>query len=279
MDEPGYARPPGGHPGQSELLTGRAVFTDQYLVIPHDVMRDIVAGHLPHWEKSRHWTLARPMSGFFETFSHYVVETGPGGGSDNPEPDPEVESVLFLTHGKCVVELDGRPAKLTPGGYVYIAAGCRWTLRAFGQETSVFHWIRKRYEAVAGLAKPESFVSSEDEAKPEAMPDSDERWSTVRFVDPEDLRHDMHVNLVEFEPGAKIPFLETHVMEHGIYILQGRAAYRLNQDWVEVEAGDFIGLRAFCPQACCAAGPGKFRYLLYKDVNRHAGFGRTDVSG
>jgi (S)-ureidoglycine aminohydrolase len=26
-------------------------------------------------------------------------------------------------------------------------------------------------------------------------------------------------------------------------------------------------LRAFCPQACYAGGPGKFRYLLYKDVN------------
>jgi len=39
---------------------------------------------------------------------------------------------------------------------------------------------------------------------------------------------------------------------------------------VEVEAGDFMWLRAFCPQACCAAGPEPFRYLLYKDVNRHA---------
>jgi (S)-ureidoglycine aminohydrolase len=42
----------------------------------------------------------------------------------------------------------------------------------------------------------------------------------------------------------------------------------LNNDWVEVEAGDFMWLRAFCPQACYAGGPGPFRYLLYKDVNR-----------
>ena len=67
-----------------------------------------------------------------------------------------------------------------------------------------------------------------------------------------------------------IPFAETHVMEHGLYILEGKAVYRLNQDWVEVEAGDFMWLRAFCPQACYAGGPGRFRYLLYKDVNRHA---------
>ena len=40
----------------------------------------------------------------------------------------------------------------------------------------------------------------------------------------------------------------------------------------EVEAGDYMWLRAFCPQACYAGGPGKFRYLLYKDVNRHMPF-------
>jgi (S)-ureidoglycine aminohydrolase len=32
-------------------------------------------------------------------------------------------------------------------------------------------------------------------------------------------------------------------------------------------------LRAFCPQACYAGGPGRFRYLLYKDVNRHMKLG------
>ena len=79
----------------------------------------------------------------------------------------------------------------------------------------------------------------------------------------------MHMNIVTFEPGASIPFAETHVMEHGLYVLEGKAVYRLNQDWVEVEAGDYMWLRAFCPQACYAGGPGRFRYLLYKDVNRH----------
>ena len=60
-------------------------------------------------------------------------------------------------------------------------------------------------------------------------------------------------------------------MEHGLYVLEGKAVYNLNNDWVEVEAGDFMWLRAFCPQACYTGGPGQFRYLLYKDVNRHPG--------
>ncbi len=50
---------------------------------------------------------------------------------------------------------------------------------------------------------------------------------------------------------------------------KGTASYRLNDDWVDVEPGDYMWLRAFCPQACIATGDEPFRYLLYKDVNRH----------
>jgi quercetin dioxygenase-like cupin family protein len=105
-------------------------------------------------------------------------------------------------------------------------------------------------------------------------PGTNGAWTTQRFADPTDLRHDMHVNIVNFQPGAAIPFPETHVMEHGIYVLEGKAVYLLNQDWVEVQEGDFMWLRAFCAQACYAGGPGRFRYLLHKDVNRHATLSR-----
>jgi len=130
--------------------------------------------------------------------------------------------------------------------------------------------VRKRYESVTGIDTPESFVANETALDPTPMPDTNGCWATTRFVDPDDIRHDMHVNIVTLQPGAVIPFAETHVMEHGLYVLQGKGVYRLNRDWVEVEAGDFMWLRAFCPQACYAGGPEPFRYLLYKDVNRHA---------
>ena len=35
----------------------------------------------------------------------------------------------------------------------------------------------------------------------------------------------MHVNIVNLEPGGAIPFPETHVMEHGLYVLEGKAIY------------------------------------------------------
>ncbi len=106
------------------------------------------------------------------------------------------------------------------------------------------------------MDEPDVLVTHERDVAPVVMPDTDGAWSTTRFVPIDDLRHDMHVNIVNFGPGGAIPFPETHVMEHGLYVLEGKAVYLLNTDWVEVEAGDFMWLRAFCPQACYAGGPG-----------------------
>lgn len=269
MTTPRYFAPTGGHPDQTQLLTDRAVFTDAYAVIPKGTMRDIVTSFLPFWDKTRLWVIARPMSGFAETFSHYIMEVQPGGGSDQPEADAGAEGVLFVVEGCFTLTIGDTAHQLEPGGYAFIPAGSDWRLHNDSGAVTRFHWIRKHYEAVEGLARPEPLVLNEQNIAPTVMPGTDGKWATTRFVDPADLRHDMHVTVVTFEPGAVIPFLETHVMEHGLYVLEGKAAYRLNQDWVEVEAGDYMWLRAFCPQACYAGGPGLFRYLLYKDVNRH----------
>ena len=264
-----YYAPIGGHPGQDQIMTDRAMFTTAYAVIPKGTMRDITASFLPHWAGTRLWVIARPLSGFAETFSHYIMEVQPGGGSTRPESDPGAEAVLFVVDGAVTLTIGKDRHVLEPGGYAYLPAGREWTLTNHAGPAARFHWIRKAYEPVEGIPAPEPLVTNEADIAPSVMPGTDGRWATTRFVDPADLRHDMHVTIVTFEPGGIIPFAETHVMEHGLYVLEGQAVYRLNTDWVEVEAGDYMWLRAFCPQACYAGGPGRFRYLLYKDVNRH----------
>jgi (S)-ureidoglycine aminohydrolase len=265
-----YFTPVAGLPPQQALLTDRAVITEAYTIIPRGVLRDIVTSRFPHWQGTRAWVLSRPVAGFATTFSQSIVELDPGGGSERPEPATYVECVLFVMAGELRLTLDDTEHALSPGGYAYVAPATRWTVANAGSAPVCFHWIRKSYQPLGGVDAPECFVTSDHDVAPVPMPDTDGAWATTRFVDADDMRHDMHVNIVTFQPGASIPFAETHVMEHGLYMLEGKAVYRLNQDWVEVEAGDYIWLRAFCPQGCYAGGPGPFRYLLYKDVNRIA---------
>lgn len=263
-----YYAPRGGLPPQNQIVKDRAIFTDSYVFIPRGVMSDIVTSYFPFWHNTRAWVLAKPLSGFSDTFSQYIVEVSAGGYSDNPEQDENAEAVLFILEGELTINLDGKQHILKSGGYAYISPNENWSVKNTGDKPVKFHWIRKKYELVKGINTPKSFITREQDVSPIEMADTNGKWKTTRFVDPLNLDHDMHVNIVTFLPGGIIPFAETHVMEHGLYVLQGKAIYLLNRDWVEVEAGDFMWLRAFCPQACYAAGDSEFKYLLYKNVNR-----------
>jgi (S)-ureidoglycine aminohydrolase len=78
----GYYTPAGGLPGQTQLLTDRAIVKEAYTVIPKGVMRDIVTSNLPGFSKTRSWIIARPIAGFATTFSQLIVEIQPGGGAE-----------------------------------------------------------------------------------------------------------------------------------------------------------------------------------------------------
>ena len=264
---PSYYAPETSLPPQTALLTSSAVVTEAYTVIPRGVLRDIVVSELPEWQATRTWILNRPVAGGSTTFAQYLVEVSPGGGSTDPEPEAGVESFVFLLQGALTITLEGEVHELTPGGFAFLPPGSRWEAANSSTELAKFQWIRKAYQPLAGHT-PKAVVGNEQDIEPGAMPGTDNKWRTTRMLPTTDMAYDMHINVVTFEPGASIPFAETHVMEHGLYVLEGKAVYRLNQDWVEVQEGDYMSLRAFCPQACYAGGPGNFRYLLYKDVNR-----------
>ena len=138
-----YYAPPGGLPPQTQLLTGRAVFTEAYVVIPKGVMSDIVTSLLPFWDGTRCWVLSRPLSGFAETFSQYIMEVAPGGGSDRPEPDSKAEAVLFVVDGELSVTLGGKSHVMQPGGYAFLPPASGWSVRNESGSPVRFHWIRK----------------------------------------------------------------------------------------------------------------------------------------
>ncbi len=267
-----YYTPQGGLPPQTQLMsaTDRAVVTPAYTFIPKGCNTDIVTMRLPHWNATRFWMLARPIEGFATTFWQYMAEIGAGGGSASPDNDTSIEHALFVLSGELELAINNGIHTITAGHFAYIPAGATWTIKNnHATDSASLQWIRKRYQPVTGINAPEPIVINEQSLSPTVMPDTNGAWATTRFVDPDDVSHDMHVTIVTLAPGAVIPFLETHVMEHGLFVIQGKGVYRLNQDWVEVEAGDFMWLRAFCPQACYAGGPEPFRYLLYKDMHRH----------
>ena len=270
-----YYSPEGGLPPQSQLLSGRAIFKTAYAFIPKGVMTDIVISRLPLWTGARFWVLSRPLSGFAETFSWMIAEVEPGGGSDpaGDRPGGRGRAVRRrrrqwqLTYGWRHPHDESRWLCLSA------AAGSTGRSPMRRQRRSRFHWIRKSVMSyVAGHRGAGSHSSTSDAERraAQAMPntDGDMGDDAVSSIT-EDMRHDMQVTIVNLQARRRHSF-------HGnpcdgtrpLRFAGQRRSNRLNEDWVEVEAGDYMWLRAFCPQACYAGGPEEFRYLLYKDVHR-----------
>jgi (S)-ureidoglycine aminohydrolase len=184
MNSGSYFAQRGGHPAQTELMTGRAVFTEAYAVIPKGVMRDIVTSYLPHWTQTRLWVIARPLSGFAETFSQYIMEVGAGGGSDKPEPDPLAEGAIFVVDGEVELTVDNRRHVMRPGGFAYLPPASAWSLRNTRPDAARFHWIRKRYERVDGVSAPPAFVTNEADVAPTPVKGAEAWWSTTTWPSP-----------------------------------------------------------------------------------------------
>jgi (S)-ureidoglycine aminohydrolase len=92
----------------------------------------------------------------------------------------------------------------------------------------------------------------------------------VKGLLPDSPAFDMAVNKFTYKPGATLPFVETHVMEHGLVMLSGQGVYRLEDSCYPVAAGDVIWMAPYCPQWFVAIGKQPASYLYYKDVNRAA---------
>jgi (S)-ureidoglycine aminohydrolase len=139
------------------------VFEEAYVFIPKGALQDVVTSRLPHWEKTRLWVLSRPLSGFAETFSQYIVEVSPAGGSQKSEPDKLAESVLFVVDEKVSLTVESKTYKMENGGYAFLPLGANWALTNESENKVVFHWIRKAYEFVDGVDTPPYFVINVDD--------------------------------------------------------------------------------------------------------------------
>ncbi len=126
--------------------------------------------------------------------------------------------------------------------------------------------LRKRYEKAPGIEPFKPIFGKESEIDKQVW--ADNPHSLLQTLIPDELAYDLAINIFTFDPGFGLPIVETHVMEHGLYFLNGKGLYYLEDRWLEVEADDFIWMGPYCPQSFYATGPAASRYIYYKNVNR-----------
>jgi len=173
-----------------------------------------------------------------------------------------IERLVYVMQGS--VSLRGAVnAALQTGGYAFLPPDTSTELKAdAGAEITVFE---KRFEE--GLGIPPAFSGNVSDL--EGVPFLGNANARLQTLLPDSPDFDMAVNVFTYQPGATLPFVETHIMEHGLVMLSGQGVYRLEDDWYPVREGDVIWMAPYCPQWFVAMGDEPASYLYYKNVNRH----------
>jgi (S)-ureidoglycine aminohydrolase len=186
------------------------------------------------------------------------------GGMLGPTP---AQRFIYVLEGKLDLSAAGKKYVLAPGGYAYIPQGVNHAVRArTGARATI---IEKVYEPDPDTAEqvPQVVVGKESDVA--AKPLMGDEALRVRSLMPDGPPYNFAVNTMTFDPGAALSMVEIHVMEHGLLMLEGGGIYRLGDSWYPVQAGDFIWMRAYCPQWFGAIGKKPAKYLIYKDWRRH----------
>lgn len=190
-------------------------------------------------------------------FTQYTAEFEDGGVM---QPG-ELQRFVYVIEGE--LELEGD--LLRPGDYIYSPPEFGLPLRSSAKARAAV--IEKPFQRRAGVPEPRSFRGRESDKEPQAL--MGDEALVVRSLVPADACFDFAVNTMTYQPGATLPMVEIHYMEHGLLMLAGGGIYKLGDCWYPVTAGDFIWMAPYCPQWFGALGKTPAKYLIYKDWNRH----------
>jgi (S)-ureidoglycine aminohydrolase len=229
----------------------RSAYQPDHLLLTADTF---VRAPRPGMEKSTAIVHVSPAVG--AGFTQYTAEFEAGGKLGPAEG----QRFVYVLEGE--VCIDSRT--LGADGYAYLPQECDSPVTgAAGARASV---IEKPYRALDGVKPPAMFVADELTVTPKPLGDDPDLQ--VRVLLPDDPAFDFAVNTMTYQPGAALPMVEIHVMEHGLVMLAGGGIYRLGDRWYPVTAGDFIWMAPYCPQWFGALGKTPAKYLIYKDWNR-----------
>lgn len=177
----------------------------------------------------------------------------------------DAQLFAYVVEGSCSAALGGKPHSLDQGHFIYLPPNTAYELSgAAGTRLLLFE---KKFEALAGEETPQLVVGDSGDIKGEPFLGNPK--ALLQTLLPNVPAFDMAVNIFVYQPGAALPFVETHIMEHGLLMLAGAGIYRLGDDWYPVQAGDVIWMGSYCPQWFAAVGDEPASYIYFKDVNRY----------
>jgi (S)-ureidoglycine aminohydrolase len=244
-----------------QLVHARTRVNSRFALMP---LEGFPSSRLPGFPDAAVRVLASPRLG--AEFVQMLIDL-PAGKAGAFDTSPTIETFHYVMAGTGTFTADANRSTLTPGDFGLTPPG--QSVRFAATTDLKLLLLRKQYEPANGIKLFEGVYGNQ--ARVQATVWAGNPHSLLQTLIPDDFAFDLAMNIFTFDPGFGLPVVETHVMEHGLYFLQGKGVYFLDGAWMEVEQDDFIWMGPFCPQSFYATGPTPSRYLYYKNVNRDVG--------
>lgn len=248
---------------REDILSTRSIVKkDNYVLLEPD---GLVKNRIPGYVSCDVTILGSPSLG--ASFADYLVTVNPGGKNDSVGGEG-IETFLYVIEGTVYVKNHDNGAELTAGGYLYSPAGKNIAFVNNGKEAAKIYLYRRRYEKLEGC-DAYTVIGNANEMEWINYEGMDNCFIKDLLPSGTDWGFDMNMHILRFIPGASHGYIETHIQEHGMYLLSGKGMYRVDDEWIPVKKGDYLFLDAYCPQACYAVGREEdFIYVYSKDCNR-----------
>jgi (S)-ureidoglycine aminohydrolase len=198
------------------------------------------------------------------SFVQYVVTEKSGGGTVEAwAAEDGIESFLYCMDGSISVSVGRETKNLGAGGYAFSPLGIGFTNA--GAEDARLLLYKQVYIPLAGHSVQPCW-GNVNEIKYRIYDDMEN--VLIKDLLPTDIGFDMNMHILSFAPGGSHPIVETHVQEHGAYILEGEGMYYMDNQWLGIKKDDFMWFGPYVPQCAYGVGRGNFTYIYSKDCNR-----------
>ena len=190
----------------------RTVVKPRYALLSPD---GFVASRLPGWKNCVAVVNISPaMVAKFSQLQITFNKNGSGEGNTGA-----LEHFIYVLEGRCSAKIDGRKNVLVAGSFVFVPPETDFRVGDVREGTRLLVF-QKEFEPLAGAKKLP--VVAGHEKKIPGKPFLGNEDARLQVLLPDSSEFDMAVNIFTYQPGATLPFVETHIMEHGLLMLKGQ---------------------------------------------------------
>ena len=209
----------------AHTLSSRSVIKkNMYAIITPD---GLVKNNIYGYENCDISILSSPLLG--ASFVDYIITVKKDGRNLCGIGNECEEVFLFVIEGSLLVYNHNKKTELTKGSYFFSPADFKLYFENNSNDNAEILLYKRKYKPLNNLS-PDTIYGNINDIPYSSFEEMDNVF-IKDLLPSNNFAYDFNFHILMFKSGAGHGYLETHIQEHGAYILSGKGMYNLNNNW------------------------------------------------